>query len=192
MRRNVMSKADWKNQKIIIGPPNAEQEDYIEISALGEKDENIRRVMANAFDNALLLLKDAMSVSEYSRVILTSLSCELFLKAILFKTKNIVMKGHDIHELFSNLNQEEQDYLIFAYAERDIPEETPDSELDNKFMDAFNEFETNLMVNALCFETIRYKHELGAYIYNPAFITNFAIDLKHLGDKLEIEKLFNQ
>lgn len=187
-----MSKADWKNQKIIIGPPNAEQEDYIEISALGEKDENIRRVMANAFDNALLLLKDAMSVSEYSRIILTSLSCELFLKAILFKTKNIVMKGHDIHELFSNLNQEEQDYLIFAYAERDIPEETPDSELDNKFMDAFNEFETNLMVNALCFETIRYKHELGAYIYNPAFITNFAIDLKHLGDKLEIEKLFNQ
>lgn len=107
-----MSRTDWKNQNLIIGPPDSSKDNCIEIPILGNTETDKRKVMNNAFRNACILLKDALSVSEYSQIILVSLSSELFLKAIIYKTNNILVKGHDFHELFFNLNQEERDNLF--------------------------------------------------------------------------------
>lgn len=173
-----MSNKDWSDVKITIGPPDMPDNERIQLPIHGEKDGDAERISTNTFRNAVVLLKDAAEISEYSRIILSSLSCELFLKAIIFKTKDEVVYGHDIYKLFFMLNQEEQNYLIDAFTMRTITSNTTVSDLEiDKIIDGF---ETDLAVNALVFETVRYKHEYSAIVYNSAFVYKFAVDLRNL------------
>lgn len=179
-----MSKKDWKNQNFIIGSPDSSKDDFINIPILGTTEIDKRKVMNNAFRNACTLLKDAISDSEYSQIILVSFSSELFLKAIIYKTNNTLVKGHDLYELFFNLNQKERDFLIFSYGERNLPKEIIDTDLDDNILQVMDAFENSLAINAMCFETLRYKHELSSYAYSKAFAVNFATDLMQLGKTL--------
>lgn len=51
---------------------------------------------------------------------------------------------------------------------------------------AIDDFEDLLAVDAMLFETIRYKHEYGSMVYNFAFLYNFAVDLHNLCKSLGI------
>lgn len=145
-----MAKSDWKKCEISLGTPDALESECIKIPIHGQKQTNIHSIMSNAFRNAVNLLKDAETILLDSRIILCSLSCELFLKAIIIKTQNRITWGHDIHELYFELGEEEQ----------------------------------NRLLDALLFETIRYKYEYGTIVYNESFIYFFAHDLKTLGEEM--------
>ena len=173
-----MAKSDWKNCNISIEHSDTYEEDCITLPIHGETELNTQRKMNNAFHNAVSLLKDAMNVSSNSRLILCSLSCELFIKAIILKTQNKTVRGHDLHELYFKLGQGEQNHLIDSFIIRNIRD---NKEIDtSKIDDLVDAFESSLMLDACLFETIRYKHEYSTMVYDEAFIYNFALDLKGL------------
>ena len=115
-------------------------------------------------------------------MILCSLSCELFLKSIILKTQNRNVRGHDIHELYFALREEEQDFLLDAFIEENLKSnsQTTDTDIDA----AVDKFNNLLMVDACLFETIRYKHEYSIIIYHEQFIYSLAHNLKVLGENL--------
>ena len=177
-----MVKSDWKKCEISLGTPDALESECIKIPIHGQKQTNIHSIMSNAFRNAVNLLKDAETILLDSRIILCSLSCELFLKAIIIKTQNRITWGHDIHELYFELGEEEQNRLLDAFVSRHI---TSDEDvIDSKINEVIDDFEKLLMLDALLFETIRYKYEYGTIVYNESFIYFFAHDLKTLGEEM--------
>lgn len=78
--------------------------------------------------------------------------------------------------------------IIYSYEERNLPKEILDTDLDDKILQVIDAFENSLAINAMCFETIRYKHELSSYVYNKAFALNFATDLMQLGKTLRFSE----
>jgi hypothetical protein len=181
-----MAKSDWKDCEITLGSPDGTESLCIKIPILGQKHTNIKLIMSNAFKNAANLLKDADAVSSYSRIILCSLSCELFLKAIIIKTQNKITWGHDIYELYFELGDKERNQLLDAFLLRRIASDEDD--IDLKISEGIDDFEKSLMLDAFLFETIRYKHEYGIIIYDENFIYNFAHDLKKLGEDLDLSE----
>ncbi|MEG1814211.1 MAG: hypothetical protein RR337_13055, partial [Clostridia bacterium] len=116
-----MSRKDWEKTYGYLGPPGTSEDECLKFPVLGDKDTNRERVARNAFVNGVALIKDAKNISEYSQVILLSLAGELLLKAIVCKTTGNLPRGHDLHELFFSLNQDEQNTILDYYLERSIP-----------------------------------------------------------------------
>ena len=178
-----MARDKWKDCKIIIGSPNMADEDKIEISIHGEKENDIQKVMENAYYNALNFCTDAQNITEDSQMVLYSLSCELFFKAIIIKTQNRMVRGHDLHELFFELNENEQNYLIDEYLKMEINTDDFNDEIIDEILD---EFENNLAINARLFEVIRYKNEYCTIVYMKYFLVFLTNSLRRLCDYLEI------
>ena len=78
-----MKKRDWSDCKLTIGCPG--DEDSIIIPIHGEKETDINKIMKNAYYNAIRLLEDSQNVSIESSVVLKTLACELFMKAIIIQ-----------------------------------------------------------------------------------------------------------
>lgn len=181
-----MAKKDWKHEYFYIVPRGSTNKDewLSKIPVLGIKQTDNVLAIKRAFENAVALLKDSQYVSEYSKIILLSLSAELFLKAIIYKTTNSIAWGHDLHELYYTLNENERNSLLDCYLLRTIPKECFNENFDTKLDEAINDFESCLCMSAVCFETLRYNHELSTYAYDLGFIHNFAVDLNILSEKL--------
>lgn len=181
-----MAKSDWKDCEITIDSPDGTESLCFKIPIHGQEHTNMQLIMKYAFKNAANLLKDADAVSSYSRIILCSLSCELFLKAIIIKTQNKKIRGHDIYELYFELGDKERNQLLDAFVLRGIASDEDD--IDLKISEGIADFEKSLMLDAFLFETIRYKHEYDIIIYDENFIYNFAHDLKKLGEDLGLSE----
>ena len=175
-----MSKSDWKDTEVTIELP----EDNLSIPIHGERETDPQKIATSAFHNACRLLEDSQKVSDDSALILQAFSSELFLKFIIWETQKKSVRGHDIHELFFELREEEQNELLFSYLKRIAAEK--EEPLDDEHLQLWlDKFEDWLSIDALLFETIRYKHEYTTMVYNPGFIHNLAYDLKLLAEKLK-------
>ena len=93
-----MKKRDWSDCKLTIGCPG--DEDSIIIPIHGEKETDINKIMKNAYYNAIRLLEDSQNVSIESSVVLKTLACELFMKAIIIQKKGVQQRGHDLYDLY--------------------------------------------------------------------------------------------
>ncbi len=86
-----------------------------------------------------------------------SLSCELFLKALLLKTKSIKIKGHEFNNLFekldSNIKVKIREMVTSLYDDKKYP----------------LNFDKEIIDNANAFEKIRYFYE-GDIHFNVKFI----------------------
>ncbi|WP_394921486.1 hypothetical protein [uncultured Robinsoniella sp.] len=172
-----MVKYDWKDYEITIGPPETPEDEKITMHIHGEKSEDTQQIMKSAFYNAKKYYEDAKKVDDDSQLVLCALSCELLIKAIIIKTQNKIIRGHDLYALYNELNQEEQDYILKCYIG-----DCSDQELDDLIDDFFN----SLQLDARIFETIRYKHEFSTIIYFDYFLFVFAQLLIKLGDEIKI------
>ena len=101
-----MKKRDWSDCKLTIGCPG--DEDSIIIPIHGEKETDINKIMKNAYYNAIRLLEDSQNVSIESSVVLKTLACELFMKAIIIQKKGVQQRSHDLYDLYYELPEEQQ------------------------------------------------------------------------------------
>lgn len=181
-----MGKSEWSDIEIVIRNEGKPDSECVVIPILGKKQTNLQIIMTDAFNNAVNLILDAEKITQYSRIILCSLACELFLKAIIMKTQNRQSRGHDIYKLYYELEEKEQNDLLDAYITANIQQ---DNEITADDIDVqVNDFEKDLMLNALLFKIIRYKHEYSTIAYNGRFIYNFAHNLKLLCTDLGLHR----
>lgn len=178
-----MSRKEWEDKHILIGPPGSSDDQCLKVLMLGKKDENLNRAAKNAYKNGVNLLEDSKKVSEYTRLVIVPLSAELLLKSIIYSTTQKFPRGHDLYELFFMLNAEEQNEILYSYLTRNIAEDTVLDDIDAKVNEEVDSFEDLLSMNAMCFETLRYKHELSSYVHCIDFVFNLCVSLKQLGSK---------
>ena len=173
----MIEKDYWKDYEVVLGPPD--DDEPIAFSMHGEKQEDFRIKMSSAFLNAKGFLENAEKISGDSKIVLCALSCELFMKAIIMKKQNRVVRGHDLYLLYDELGDSEKDFLFCAQMGKFKEDQL--NQMIDEFFDA-------LMINARVFETIRYKHEYQAIVWYEGFLYVLAHNLSVLGDEINNEK----
>jgi len=170
-----MKKNYWDDYEITIGPSDENEEDCIKIPIHGIKQTDINNIMSDAYINAKKYLEDAIKVSDISRVVLASLSCELFFKTIIIKTKKKNLHIHSLYKLYCELSENEKETLISLFSENQTKER----------------IEELIIIHDLSFEKIRYRHELSTFFYYEFFLLELASCLQKLSDKLQCD-IYNE
>lgn len=160
-----MAKDKRSKYKIIISPADDDNKGMkIEIPLNGEKEKDADKILEDAYKNACTLLDDANKVDGLSRIILTSLSCELLLKSILLKTNGVASYTHDLYDLYCELKPEYRDLLLSQF----------NIGFDKETIEKF------IIMNALNFISFRYRHEISTIIYSEGFVYELAQKLKYM------------
>ena len=179
-----MKKRDWSDCKLTIGCPG--DEDSIIIPIHGEKETDINKIMKNAYYNAIRLLEDSQNVSIESSVVLKTLACELFMKAIIIQKKGVQPRGHDLYFLYYELPEQQQQEVLDSYLLWTIPIGTEITEdIVGVKCDSFFDM---LSVNARLFEVVRYKHEYSTIVFHDGYIQFLAKALKGVCEELNIDR----
>lgn len=179
-----MKKRDWSDCKLTIGCSG--DEDSIIIPIHGEKETYINKIMKNAYYNAIRLLEDSQNVSIESSVVLKTLACELFMKAIIIQKKGVQQRGHDLYDLYYELPEEQQQEVLDSYLLWTIPIGTEITEdIVGVKCDSFFDM---LSVNARLFEVVRYKHEYSTIVFHDGYIHFLAKALKGVCEELNIDR----
>jgi len=179
-----LKKRDWSDCKLTIGCPG--DEDSIIIPIHGEKETDINKIMKNAYYNAIRLLEDSQNVSIESSVVLKTLACELFMKAIIIQKKGVQQRSHDLYDLYYELPEEQQQEVLDSYLLWTIPIGTEITEdIVGVKCDSFFDM---LSVNARLFEVVRYKHEYSTIVFHDGYIHFLAKALKGVCEELNIDR----
>lgn len=179
-----MKKRDWSDCKLTIGCPG--DEDSIIIPIHGEKETDINKIMKNAYYNAIRLLEDSQNVSIESSVVLKTLACELFMKAIIIQKKGVQQRGHDLYDLYYELPEEQQQEVwIVIFCGQYRLEQKSQKDIVGVKCDSFFDM---LSVNARLFEVVRYKHEYSTIVFHDGYIHFLAKALKGVCEELNIDR----
>ena len=102
-----------------------------------------------SFDDSLKVHKWPLTIPHFTN---RAFACELYIKATLYLTKNVLPRGHKLDKLFSNLNKEDKKGMYDIW--RTIAgENMPDCDYAKKM------FYDNLEANSNVFTRFRYVHE---------------------------------